>query len=68
MIKASASDHLDPKDITAALQRAALSAQRIAKYSGTPLVVWQDGKVALIDPDSITIPVPEEPSPRLSDR
>ena len=28
-----------------ALQRAALAARRIAQVTGTPLVIWEDGKV-----------------------
>ena len=36
-----------------ALQRAALAARRIAEVTGTPLVIWQDGKIVrqLIHPE-----------------
>ena len=28
-----------------ALQRAALAARRIARITGTPLIIWKDGKI-----------------------
>jgi hypothetical protein len=35
-----------------AMLRAAQDAREIARRTGTPLVIWQDGKVVLVSPDS----------------
>ena len=35
----------DLRGAEAALKRAAKAARRIAKATGTPLVIWEDGKV-----------------------
>ena len=35
----------DIRGVAPALQRAALAARRIAKITGTPLVIWKDGKI-----------------------
>ena len=35
----------DIRGVEPALQRAALAARRIAKITGTPLVIWKDGKI-----------------------
>jgi hypothetical protein len=48
-----------------AFLRASWNAQRIAAQTGTKLAIWRDGKVALIDPDSITLPMPAELPPRV---
>jgi hypothetical protein len=58
MMNDSTFEYIDHKDIAAALQRAAVNAPKIAKQNGIPLVIWRDGKVALVDPDSIILPTP----------
>jgi hypothetical protein len=44
-----------------ALRRAAERARQVAVQTGTPLVVWQDGKLALVaqPPTGAQIPEPE---------
>ncbi len=37
------------KDIDAAMQRAALRARQIAKRTGTPLVVGEDGRIVHVE-------------------
>jgi hypothetical protein len=37
-----------------ALQRAALAARRIARITGTPLVIWKDGKIVRLPLGKIT--------------
>jgi hypothetical protein len=45
----------------AAMLRAAEQARRVAAQSGTPLVIWQDGRVVRIPATSETsIPVPPQ--------
>ena len=36
----------DIRGVEAALKRAAKTARRVAKATNTPLIVWEDGKVA----------------------
>jgi hypothetical protein len=55
---------LDLVGLEQAFLRASWNAQRIAAQTGTKLAFWRDGKVALIDPDSITLPMPAELPPR----
>ncbi len=56
---------LDLVGLDQAFLRASWNAQRIAAQTGTKLAIWRDGKVALIDPDSITLPMPAELRPKV---
>lgn len=47
---------LDTKGIEIALARAAQRAAKIAKETGTPLVLWKDGHVVEIYPEQISNP------------
>jgi hypothetical protein len=38
------------------MRRAAEQAQRIAIQTGTPLVIWRDGQVVQVTPDSVQLP------------
>lgn len=37
----------------AAMQRAGEQARKLAKFHNHPLVVWQDGKLCYLDPDTM---------------
>ena len=44
-------DTLNTKKILAGIKAGGLEAIKIAKQTGTKLVVWRDGKVAYADPE-----------------
>ncbi len=44
----------DLAKVEAALKRAARNARKIAKDTGTPLVIFKNGKIVMIPPEEIT--------------
>jgi hypothetical protein len=48
--------HLGLLDTEPAMLRAAEHARRVAIQTGTPLVLWRDGRVVLVDPESVVLP------------
>jgi hypothetical protein len=44
----------DLAKVEAALKRAARNARKIAKDTGTPLVIFENGKIVMIPPEEIT--------------
>ena len=64
MTYSSPPEPLELVGLDQAFLRAARNAQRTAAQTGTKLAIWRDGKVALVDPDSITLPMPEALPPR----
>lgn len=61
-------DHLGPIDTDPAMLRAAEQARRIAIQTGTQLAFWRDGKVVLVDPESIVLPTSPVTGPQGTDR
>lgn len=51
-------------DTEPAMIRAAEQARRIAIQTGTPLAIWRDGQVVLIQPDEALSPVAATPPPK----
>jgi len=49
-----AENDLDTKGIENALARAARRAAKIAKETGTPLVLWKDGHIVEIYPEQVS--------------
>lgn len=49
-------DHLGLLDTEPAMLRAAEQARRIAMQTGTQLALWRDGRVVLVDPESVVLP------------
>jgi hypothetical protein len=60
MTNPSPHEPLELAGLDQAFLRASRNAQRTAAQTGTKLAIWRDGKVALVDPDSIALPIPEE--------
>jgi len=50
----------------AAMLRAAQRAREIAKQTGTPLVIWRDGRVVLLSPHDLTEMDPAQFQSRLT--
>lgn len=46
--------NIDTKGIESALARAAQRAAKIARETGTPLILWKDGRVVEISPDQLS--------------
>jgi len=45
----------DVRNMTAAMERAADRARRIAVQTNTPLVLWRDGKIVHVMPDGTEV-------------
>ncbi len=52
------------ENLNIALRAAAFEAYKKARDTGTPFVVWQDGKVVEIDPQTIPFEEYDRPSQR----
>ncbi len=50
-------------DTEPAMKRAAEQARRIAIQTGTPLAIWRDGRVVLIQPDELVVPITTPTTP-----
>ena len=61
-------EHLGLLDTEPAMLRAAEQARRTAILAGTPLAIWRDGKVVLVDPESIVLPTSPVTGPQGTDR
>ena len=55
------SHHCYPK-IEAAFLQASRKVARLAKQTGTPVIVWKDGRVHAIPCDQLDALIPEEPA------
>ncbi|HEY3964840.1 MAG TPA: hypothetical protein VGM05_09850 [Planctomycetaceae bacterium] len=51
-------EHLDPKRIEAALQRAVRQALWEHKQLGHSIVIWRDGKIVHVPPEEINVEKP----------
>lgn len=61
-------EHLGLLDTEAPMLRAAEQARRTAILAGTQLAIWRDGKVVLVDPESIVLPTNPTPWPQGTQR
>lgn len=61
-------NHLGLLDTEPAMLRAAEQARRAAIQAGTSLAFWRDGRVVLVDPECIVLPMSPANGPQGTDR
>ena len=64
-------DPNDPPSIRladAAFRQAAVKVVRLAKQTGTPLILWVDGQIREVWPDELEEPTKPESAPSVVDR